>query len=149
MKRWMCVAVLMGGCGGGDDTDTDSLTPTTTTTGVDTVDTGPVLTGVTHADLQPIWNNNCGPCHLANFDGGLNVTDGFGSMVAVPSQDVPSMRLVEPFEPDLSYLWHKLNGTMFEVNGSGATMPKGSSLTARQIEMVNVWITEGALEGGD
>ena len=64
--------------------------------------------------------------------------------MGVASSDVPSMNRVEPFDPQNSYLWHKLNGTMTSVGGTGSQMPKTGSLTTTELALIEQWIVDGA-----
>lgn len=96
-------------------------------------------------DIQPIWDDKCGGCHLDGSDaGGVNLDDGFGAMVGVPSEGVPSMLLVSPGDPEGSYLWHKLDDTHRGVGGDGIAMPKNDTLKNAQLNRIYDWIAEGA-----
>ncbi len=71
----------------------------------------------------------------------------FGSVVDIPSVEVPSLRRVRPFLPDSSYLIHKIQGTQTSVGGSGDRMPLiGGPLTENEITVIRAWITGGALD---
>ena len=56
------------------------------------------------------------------------------------------MDLVEPFEPENSYLVHKLRDTHREIGGEDDIMPPPSRdpLTEAQILTVEEWIAQGA-----
>ena len=124
-------------------TDTDVVTDTDTDT---VTDTGLPLGSESHAaDIQPIWNRKCGGCHLdGSRSGSLNLDDGFASMVDIPSDDVPSMPLVTPGDPEASYLWHKLEDTHRDIGGKGIAMPKNDTLSAGQLDRIYAWIADGA-----
>jgi cysteine-rich repeat protein len=71
-----------------------------------------------------------------------------------PSQDYPELKLVEPGEPDLSYLYIKLAartlpGQSFVVD-PGVGMPSGgrTALTQEHLEAVRRWIRGGAPHEG-
>ena len=113
---------------------------------------GPPAAVTLSADVQPILTANCtfSGCHAGpNAVVGQNLTAGqtFGSVVNVPSVEVPSLRRVRPFLPDSSYLVHKIQGTQASVGGSGGRMPLiGGPLTEEEIETVRAWIAAGALD---
>lgn len=93
------------------------------------------------------------PCTLPVVEAGklLDFTagQGYASIVDKPSQQVPGMDLVEPGDPDQSYLVHKVEGTHTGpgVGGCGGQMPLGGgSLDAWEITLIRDWITAGAPE---
>ncbi len=101
--------------------------------------------------VQPIFDQNCAfsGCHAAPQPAqGMNLSRGqsFASIVDVPSVELPSMRRVRPFQPDSSYLVHKLEGTHLQVGGQGERMPLGRAhpLTPQQIALIRSWISQGA-----
>ncbi len=100
-------------------------------------------------DIQPIWDAHCTICHAPGGVGvlfaGLDLeTDSYNALVGVPSTQAPLSR-VEPFDPNASYLWHKLNGTQLSVGGTGQTMPiMGPPLDAATLALIEQWILEGA-----
>jgi hypothetical protein len=102
--------------------------------------------------VQPILSANCAlsGCHAGpNPVLGQNLSVGrtFGSVVDVPSVEVPSLRRVRPFLPDSSYLVHKIQGTQAAVGGSGDRMPLiGGALTEDEIALIRAWIAGGALD---
>ncbi|GBD31944.1 hypothetical protein HRbin33_00905 [bacterium HR33] len=102
------------------------------------------------ASVQPIFDQNCAfaGCHAAPQPAqGMNLSRGqsFASIVDVPSVELPSMRRVRPFQPDSSYLVHKLQGTHLDVGGQGERMPLGRGpLTPEQIGLIRSWISQGA-----
>jgi hypothetical protein len=71
--------------------------------------------------------------------------------VTGPSQG-QQCNLVEPGSPDLSYIWHKLNGTQQQnCNGAGAQMPVDPSnvgqptpLSQHEIDLFTSWVLAGA-----
>ena len=66
-------------------------------------------------------------------------------MVGVPSEEMPSMDLVEPGDPERSYLVLKLRGTAGAQGGSGLRMPPADApLDAAEVIGVEAWITRGA-----
>ncbi len=78
--------------------------------------------------IQPIFNSNCGGCHLSNSAGGLNLANysnlmSSGSVIAGNHQS--------------SQLWIRTD------NGS---MPPSGTLSQSNIDLIAQWIDEGALE---
>jgi hypothetical protein len=102
-------------------------------------------------DVQPIFTANCAfsGCHAGNSPAlGQNLSAGqaYGSIVGVPSQEVPTLQRVHRSFPNLSYLVHKIQGTQGTVGGSGSRMPLGGvPLTGEEIATIRAWIAAGAL----
>lgn len=100
-------------------------------------------------DVQPIFSQNCVTCHQGGSpQGGLSLepAEAYEELVNVPSMQ-SDLTLVEPEEPDNSYLIDKLNGTHLEAGGNGAQMPFGQSpLSQSQIDLISQWISEGAAD---
>ncbi len=85
--------------------------------------------------IQTIFTNNCTSCHMyGNASGGLTLTSYSGVMAGGNSGTV-----ITPFDHANSYLWQRVN------NGE---MPPGTNpdLSASQIDLIALWIDEGALE---
>ena len=116
---------------------------------------------VAYADVEVLWYGECAiACHGGGLGGDelLNLEEGrsHSELVDVPSQQGPSMKRVEPGEPEQSYLWHKLSGTHVEVGGSGSPMPQAWSLSegsgttdhypleAPDLSLIEAWIRQGA-----
>ena len=104
------------------------------------------------ADVFPILNNNCGGCHTGT---GTTAGLGLGSTPASSfaelgtlSVDVPTMLYVTPFQPENSYVFHKIAGTHLDVpGGAGSRMPRGRApLSAEDETTIRTWILEGASE---
>ncbi|MEQ1504723.1 MAG: hypothetical protein ABMB14_20965 [Myxococcota bacterium] len=86
----------------------------------------------------------CGRCHLGGFaNGGLALDAGPDALVDVPSRI--GMVYVAAGDPGSSYLSHKLAGTHLDVGGFGARMPIGLPLDDAELDLVDGWITAGAL----
>ena len=97
--------------------------------------------------IQPIWDAECISCHDAvSPSASLDLeTDGFDALVEVLDSGA-GLNFVEPYLPDDSYVWHKLNGTQGDVGGSGSQMPLGSApIDADDLALIETWITQGAL----
>ncbi|MBI2615359.1 MAG: hypothetical protein HYW52_06765 [Gemmatimonadetes bacterium] len=100
--------------------------------------------------VQPIFTANCAfaGCHAGTSpQQGMNLSAGLAhqNIVNVPANERAGMMRVKPFEPDSSYLVHKIQGTQGTVGGSGGQMPLGGTpLSAQQISLIRAWITQGA-----
>ena len=95
-------------------------------------------------DVAAIVKARCEKCHSeSDASGKLDLTPGvaYASLVGSPSLQLPSRKIVEPGDPDRSYLMDKLLGRHKDVGGKGAVMPKkGGPLEASQIETIRAWI---------
>lgn len=165
--RWILafsVAAVPLGCDSGDGDDDGSSTamtvPMTSTNPTDggetTAETGDTAEMVTYADVEAIWTGTEGSCvagcHTAGGTGDsltmLVLTPGMGyaELVGPMANQLPTMPLVTPGNPSMSYLWHKLDGTQQQVGGSGILMPQGRpKLPEDQLAIVKAWIEGGAL----
>ena len=54
------------------------------------------------------------------------------------------MNLVTPYEPENSYLLHKMKGTAGTVDGVDSIMPISGVLPEEDIAIIEEWITNGA-----
>jgi len=88
------------------------------------------------SQIQTIFTNNCTSCHMyGNASGGLTLTSYSGVMAGGNSGAV-----VVANDHANSYLWQRVN------NGE---MPPGTNnpdLSAAQVDLIALWIDEGALE---
>jgi len=102
-------------------------------------------------DVQPILTANCAlsGCHVGNNPPeGMNLSLGmtFANTVNVKSRQ-SALDRVEPSNPDLSYLVHKIQGTQLDpgVGGLFDRMPRNANpLPQSQIDLIRKWIAEGA-----
>ena len=92
------------------------------------------LIAVTYAvdyetEIQPIFNNNCGNCHLGNSSGDVNLSSYENTM----NSDV-----ITPGNHEQSTLWDEINS---------GNMPQGNNpeLSEEEIDLIAQWIDEGAL----
>jgi hypothetical protein len=84
-------------------------------------------------DIQPILDIRCAKCHGGDFPSeGLSV-ESYQSLMA-GSQNGP---VIVPGDSSSSLLFEKVE--------SGEMPKRGSDLTAEQIELIQQWIDEGAL----
>lgn len=93
-------------------------------------------------DLQPIFNAECVGCHSDPYAmADLDLSDGASheELIDVPSTGY-AMPRVTPYYPSQSVIYGKMLG-----DGSfGGVMPQGGALPADQVEMVRLWIVDGA-----
>jgi hypothetical protein len=110
------------------------------------------------ADIAPILEVNCAPCHTTDAAAGFNwsydtlVTN---SAITSPLAETckyidDSNRRVVPGDPDHSLLWIKLALDQHQnsANGCGDHMPQegsGHILTTAQLDTIRRWIVQGAL----
>lgn len=121
------------------------------------VDTG--LVPATYANVQPILARACSfsRCHGGTaMSGGLNLgmsaAESHAALVNVASTQVPSMRRVQPGDPSMSWLMHKLEGTMSTVPACqaagamcGVSMPeRADPLHPAELSLFRRWIAAGA-----
>lgn len=101
--------------------------------------------------VQPLFTASCagGGCHAnTSPQQGMKliVDSAYGYIVNVPAVELGTMDRIEPSNPSLSYLIHKIDGTQGTVGGSGARMPSGSpQLPLQTRNMVRRWVANGAL----
>ena len=98
-------------------------------------------------DVAPILTQRCVMCHIAGAaQGGLDLyTNLWGAIVNVKSTQ-SALDLVEPGDPDKSYLYLTLTGAQLSAGGNGAQMPfQSGQLDAGQLELIRAWIAQGAL----
>lgn len=107
----------------------------------------PPPAAATFTDIQTtIFTPSCATsgCHSgANPPDGLNLSAGmaYGDIVNVASVQMPSLFLIEPGDPDSSYLVRKIQGTGIVAN----RMPLNASpLSQAQIDLVREWVMNGA-----
>ena len=86
-----------------------------------------------NTEIQPIFNDNCGNCHLGSSSGGLNLSDYNNLM----SSDV-----VIPGDHQNSELYDRIT----RLDSEQGDMPPTGSLSQEQIDLIAQWIDEGALE---
>jgi len=131
MKKFMLLfgLTLAAGCG----------------VGVPDVPEGETVSYARH--LEPLVIAHCHGCHeTGNAKAKLVVDEGIGyeRLVGPSSVQVPHMALVEPGEPDRSYLWLKLQHRSEEGQGMPRTLTGSKKLRPAELELYRRWIEEGA-----
>lgn len=98
------------------------------------------------ADVQAIWDNNCGTCHVGDSEYQIPfLDDGYTATVNVESS-IAGLSYIVPEDPDNSYLLAKLRGTQALLGGGGGNMPQGGTISDTDLETITNWITDGAPE---
>jgi len=107
-------------------------------------------------EVQALFDNSCTGCHSGPGASGrlaLDARHAYAGLVDRSSHQLPSMLLVAPGEPKLSYLLHKLEGSHIRVGGHGKRMPiggtwgQGGDVNPDDIAAVRTWIKNGAGAG--
>lgn len=130
--RWLGFLVLLAGC---DDYVLHANAPDDTDT---TAKTG-------WCAVQQLVVDECTSCHAAGAGalGDLDLeTDAYAALVGVASTTDPSMKLVEPGDPEASFFFLKITGEM--GTGRGTAMPPFGTIDADVVEAVRAWIADGA-----
>ena len=83
-------------------------------------------------EIQPIFNDNCGNCHLGNSSGGLNLSSYANLM---------SNNVIVPGNHQESELYDRIT----RPESAQGDMPPSGSLSQEQIDLIALWIDEGAL----
>ncbi len=160
------IALDLTGANGGEDTYRISLDPEagpTLTDGTGLIldgdedgnpggtfaSTFEVAAGNATPTLTEIQTNTFTPscavsgCHAgASPAQGMDLSAGnaFSNIVGVPSNQVPNLNRIEPFDANASYLVDKIEG-----NGQGSRMPLGgSALPNEEIQAIRDWVDAGA-----
>ncbi len=84
--------------------------------------------------IQPIFETNCTPCHITSTRNDLSLSN-YGNIISGDSDNGP---VIITGDHTNSLLWQYVN--------SGAMPPGNSNLTASQINLIETWIDEGALD---
>ena len=124
------------GCGGDDST-----------LGPDGTDGEGTLTEATLAQVSGVFSVSCAlsGCHSGGEPtADLSLEGDFAArIVGVASGQRPDLKLVDPGNPDDSYLLIKVRGDDEIVSQQ---MPPGKVLPAEQVEIIRAWIASGAKE---
>ncbi len=102
---------------------------------------GPVFSEIQAGLFTP----TCTSCHGgATPQAGLNLeaASSYASLVGINSSQDPALQLVNPGNPDISYLVNKLEATA----AVGTVMPPSGGIAQVDIDMVRQWITDGAID---
>jgi len=89
---------------------------------------------ISYSQIQEIFNENCATCHIASTRKNLSLSN-YGNIMSGDSNNGP---VIIAGDHTNSLLWQYVN--------SGTMPPGNSNLTASQIDLIETWIDEGALE---
>ena len=141
LLRFMSLSLLLiaalswGGCGGDDST-----------VGPDD-DVEGTLTEATLAQVNEVFAVSCtfSGCHSGGEPAAdLSLEGDFAArIVGVDSGQRPDFKLVDPGNPNKSYLLIKVRGDDEIISQQ---MPPGAPLSADQVEIIRAWIASGAKE---
>ena len=98
--------------------------------------------------LEPLVIAHCLSCHETEEAKGKLVLDpglGYDRLVGPRSIQIPEMALVEPGDPEKSYLWLKLQHLTKEGKGMPRTLTGSKKLRDSELELYRRWIEGGAL----
>ena len=131
----LVAALLWAGCGGDDST-----------VGPDDDGEG-TLTEATLAQVSEVFAVSCAlsGCHSGGEPtADLSLEGDFAArIIGVASGQRPDLKLVDPGNPDSSYLLIKVRGDDEIVSQQ---MPPDKVLPAEQVEIIRAWIASGAKE---
>jgi hypothetical protein len=99
------------------------------------------------AHLEPLVIAHCLGCHESEEPKAklvLGPGEGYGQLVGRRSVQMPKMALVEPGDPDASYLWLKLQHRAPEGRGMPRTLTGTKKLRPAELELYRRWIEDGA-----
>jgi hypothetical protein len=100
-----------------------------------------------NGNVQPIFTQSCATnlaCHVDGGAGPVNLSSpgSYAAIFGIAASQDPTKNYVTAFQPDVSYLFNKIEGT-----GLGSRMPLGAPpLSAEQTEAIRAWILEGAAQ---
>ena len=98
--------------------------------------------------LEPLVIAHCLSCHESGEAKAKLVLDpriGYQRLVGPRSTQKPEMALVEPGDPERSYLWLKLQHVTEEGKGMPRTLTGSKKLRDSELELYRRWIEGGAL----
>ena len=132
----LVAALSWAGCGGDDST-----------VGPDESAVEGSRTEATLAEVGQVFAVSCvfSGCHSGGDPAaGLSLEGDFaGRIVGVASEQRPDFKLVDPGNPNKSYLLMKVRDDDEIVSQQ---MPPGAPLSAEQVEIIRAWIASGAKE---
>jgi len=98
--------------------------------------------------LEPLVIAHCLSCHESGEAKAKLVLDpgvGYQRLVGPRSTQKPETALVEPGDPERSYLWLKLQHVAEEGKGMPRTLTGSKKLRESELELYRRWIEGGAL----
>jgi hypothetical protein len=99
------------------------------------------------AHLEPLVVAHCLGCHESEEAKAKLVLDpgmGYERLVGPRSGQDPEMALVEPGDPERSYLWLKLQHVTEKGKGMPRTLTGSKKLRESELELYRRWIEGGA-----
>jgi hypothetical protein len=99
------------------------------------------------AHLEPLVIAHCSNCHDSEEAKAKLVLDpgvGYERLVGPRSRQQPEIALVEPGDPERSYLWLKLQHVTEEGKGMPRTLTGSKKLRPIELDLYRRWIEGGA-----
>lgn len=101
-------------------------------------------------DLAPMFVGKCTLCHHADNPTGVDLTRPFDKEIGIIGRktawrEAAQEFIVDPGDPDNSFLVEKVSGRQLDTATEGAPMPlMFSSLSSSEIGTIREWISDGA-----
>ncbi len=155
LPRAAALTLALAGCGDA----TPAPAPADASADVAPADVAADAPAATYANVHAILARACSfsRCHGGTaMSGGLNLgmsaAESHAALVNVASTQVPSLRRVQPGDPSMSWLMHKVDGTMATVPACqmagamcGVSMPERADLlSVAERDLFRRWIAAGA-----
>jgi len=99
-------------------------------------------------DVERVVVKRCAGCHEADKPKAELVLEkgvGYHNLTTRHSIQVPKMPLVDPGNPDGSYMWKKLTHTASQGKGMPRTLFGSKKLKKKELALIRTWIEGGAL----
>ena len=103
--------------------------------------------GPNFSEIQTnVFTPNCATsgCHAGSGSAGLNLeaANSYMNIVGVASSQQSGLQLINPGNPNDSYLIQKMEGTA----ASGGVMPPSGSIEQASIDTIRQWVSDGAID---
>jgi len=140
-QKWIVVSVLWAviGLAGCSDLGTDPKSIDEEVPGGPIDPPGPTVSFVD--DIQPVFTQYCVGCHGRSGGLSLRATAAHTNLVNMETAIYQPRLRVVPGNPDASVLYLKMLGDA----STGDSMPPSGPLDSATLELIRVWIAEGAL----
>ncbi len=96
--------------------------------------------------VMPIFESSCLNCHGSFALGGLSLESFNDLIVGGDNVAAGTATMVVPCDPDSSFLYDKV---VTDTPSAGSRMPQGGKLADVEIEIIRLWIEQGASETPD
>ena len=98
-------------------------------------------------DVLPIFEQyECAQCHLQAIQTYETVMNSRAGVMNELFNACINMMWIEPFQPENSFLLHKIEGTHLDIGAQGgSTMPNEQGVDPQDATIIRQWILAGAL----